>query len=109
MRVFRSLSRVLSYCALALAACIGYSSSAFADDTRVALHQLKHAVADAGHYGACVAKAEAELAYQVSADSVSSGVGEGLTKMSNGFVQKALAVREVAEGTSGSTASSQLS
>ena len=109
MRMFSSLSRILAVCAYALASCVGLSSTAFADDTRVALQHLKYVTADAGHYGACVAKAKAELTYMVSVDSVSSGVGEGLTKMSNGFVQKPLTVREVAEGTSGSTASSQLS
>lgn len=108
MRIYRSLSRLLSYCALALAACVGFGPSAFADDTRVAVQHLKFAVADAGHYGACVAKAVAELTYMVSADSVSSSA-DGLVKMSNGFVQKSLTIREVAEGTSGSIATSQLS
>lgn len=109
MRLYHSFSRLLSYCALALFACVGYSVSAFADDTRVAVYHLKHAVKAAGDYGASVAKAEAELTYMVSVDSVSSGVGSGLVKMSNGFVQKSLTIREVAEGTSGSTAISQLS
>lgn len=97
MRLFRS---VYGLVALALAVCL--PSFAVAADARPDLiDAVRYAVADVGNYGTCVAKANAELAYQVSADSVSSGVGAGLTKMSNGFVQKALAVREVAEGTSG--------
>lgn len=105
MRIFRSVYGLM---AMALAVCL--PSFAVAADARPDLiTAVRYAVADVGHYGTCAAKANAELAYQVSADSVSSGVGEGLTKMSNGFVQKALAVREVAEGTTGSTASSQLS
>lgn len=97
MRLFRSVYGLM---ALALAVCL--PSFAVAADARPDLiDAVRYAVADVGNYGTCVAKANAELAYQVSADSVSSGVGAGLTKMSNGFMQKALAVREVAEGTSG--------
>lgn len=94
MRLFRSVYGLM---ALALAVCL--PSFAVAADARPDLiTAVRYAVADVGNYGTCVAKANAELAYQVSADSVSSGVGEGLTKMSNGFVQKALAVHEVAKG-----------
>ena len=94
MRLFRS---VYGFMAMALAVCL--PSFAVAADARPDLvAAVRYAVADVGNYGTCVAKANAELAYHVSADSVSSGVGAGLTKMSNGFVQKALAVREVAKG-----------
>lgn len=97
MRLFRS---VYGFMAMALAVCL--PSFAVAADARPdLLAAVRYAVADVGNYGTCAAKANAELAYQVSADSVSSDVGAGLTKMSNGFVQKALAVHEVAEGTSG--------
>lgn len=94
MRLFRSVYGLM---ALALAVCL--PSFAVAADARPDLiDAVRYAVADVGNYGTCVAKANAELAYHVSADSVSSGVGAGLTKMSNGFVQKALAVHEVAKG-----------
>lgn len=94
MRLFRSVYGLM---ALALAVCL--PGFAVAADARPDLiDAVRYAVADVGNYGTCVAKANAELAYQVSADSVSSGVGAGLTKMSNGFVQKALAVHEVAKG-----------
>lgn len=94
MRLLRSVYGLM---ALALAVCL--PSFAVAADARPDLiDAVRYAVADVGNYGTCVAKANAELAYQVSADSVSSGVGAGLTKMSNGFVQKALAVPEVAKG-----------
>lgn len=108
MRMYRSLSRLLSYCVLGLVACVGFGASAFAGDAYPLTQRIGDAVAYVGHYGACRAKAEAELTYMVSADSVSSSA-DGLVKMSNGFVQKSLTVREVAEGTSGSIATSQLS
>lgn len=106
MRIYRTF---IGVCIAALSL-IGYSGFGYAAEPSYALTQtIRYAVADLGSYGEARARSVIEMAYMVSLDSVSSGVGEGLVKMSNGFVQKPLTVGEVAEGTSGSIATSQLS
>lgn len=105
MRIYRTF---IGVCIAALSL-IGYSGFGYAAEPSYAVTAMRYAIADAGCYGEARARSVIEMTYMVSLDSVSSGVGEGLVKMSNGFVQKPLTVGEVAEGTSGSIATSQLS
>lgn len=105
----RNIYRSFIGYAFAALACLGYSGLGYATESHQVVNTMRYVVADLGSYGEAHARSVIEMTYMVSLDSVSSGVGEGLVKMSNGFVQKPLTVGEVAEGTSGSIATSQLS
>lgn len=83
MRMYRTL---IGY-AFAALAFLGYSGFGYAADPYHVASTLRHAVADAGHYGAESAKFKAEQAYAVSMDSVKAVALGGLIGDGNGYLQ----------------------
>lgn len=98
----QSVSRFLTYCALALASCLGISSLALASD-QVAHIVLKTRlmVADVGSYGAESAKLKAELASMVGFGNSRTSISANLIAESNGFRIADLMQSGVASGKTG--------
>ena len=87
MKFFRS---VLGYAALTIAAClnaVGYASA----NTNLVEYHLRTAIKEVGSYGESIAKYKAEAMYMVGLDERPDTISSGLTKQSNGFIQKVLA------------------
>lgn len=101
------ISRVLRYCCLALAACVGtLAFAATPDESRFATFGA--VLLDQGNYGVASTKFTLEQAYVGdSADSRLCSSTAGLLKNSHGFLQAT--ADEVAKGTTGSTVSLFLS
>lgn len=87
MKYFRS---ALGYVALAFAACLGAVGYASANVNLVEYH-LRTAAATLGSYGESIAKFKAEAMYMAGANERPDTISSGLTKQSNGFIQKVLA------------------
>lgn len=87
MKYFRS---ALGYVALAIAACLGAVGYASANANLVEYH-LRTAIKEVGGWGESLAKFKAEAMYMAGVDERPDTISSGLTKQSNGFIQKVLA------------------
>lgn len=97
------ISRVLRYCCLALAACVGNLAFAAAPlDHRTAV--IASVLLDQGSYGQASTKFHLEQAYVAdSGETRLCSSTAGLLKDAHGFMQ--VTADEVAKGTTGSTVS----
>lgn len=94
------ISSYLKYAFAALAMCFGSFAFAATDPVQYG-YTLKHALADAGAYGALSAQFKAEQAQMLDERTSNSSGNAGLVKASHGFMQAA--ADEVTKGTTGST------
>lgn len=85
------VTSALRYAALALCAALSCVGLASVTEKLVTHHFARQALAKVGSYGESLAKWKAESSYMAGVDERPDTVSSGLTKQSNGFIQKVLA------------------